>query len=263
MAMQNGKPAPAVHHAAQQGFSRDAAIYSRGRPDYPVQLLDWLRQTLQLAPGRSAVDLGAGTGKFTRLLLRTGAGVAAVEPLAAMRAQLLQNLPGVTALAASAQSMPLDDQSVDVVVCAQAFHWFASIAAMREIGRVLRPGGTLGLIWNVRDESVDWVAAITRIMAPYQGDAPRFHSGDWRRLFPNELFTDLQEVTMRHLHRGSAEQVILERVLSVSFIAALPAPERAQVATQLEALIASHPQLKDQPSIAFPYLTRAYCSRRA
>jgi SAM-dependent methyltransferase len=159
--------------------------------------------------------------------------------------------------------MPLDDQSVDVVVCAQAFHWFASIAAMREIGRVLRPGGTLGLIWNVRDESVDWVAAITRIMAPYQGDAPRFHSGDWRRLFPNELFTDLQEVTMRHLHRGSAEQVILERVLSVSFIAALPAPERAQVATQLEALIASHPQLKDQPSIAFPYLTRAYCSRRA
>jgi SAM-dependent methyltransferase len=260
--MQNGKPAESVHHAAQRGFSRDAAIYSRGRPDYPVQLLEWLRQTLQLAPGRSVVDLGAGTGKFTQLLLRTGASVVAVEPVAAMRAQLLTNNPGVTALAARAQSLPLADRSVDAVVCAQAFHWFASFDALREIGRVLRPGGKLGLVWNVRDESVDWVAAITRIIAPHQGDAPRFHNGDWRRLFPNEMFTGLQQVTLEHRHQGSAEQVIVERALSVSFIAALPAAERAQVAALLQALIANHPQLKDRPSIDFPYITSAFCSTR-
>jgi SAM-dependent methyltransferase len=253
----------AVHHAALQGFSREALSYGRGRPDYPQQLLGWLQQALQLGPGRSAVDLGAGTGKFTRLLLQTGAAVVAIEPVDAMRAQLLQMFSGITALAATAQAMPLADASVDAVACAQAFHWFASPEALREIGRVLKPGGRLGLIWNVRDESVDWVAAITRIMAPYEGDTPRFHSGAWRRLFPNELFSELSETTVPHQHVGSAQAVIFDRVLSVSFIAALPADERERVTRQLAALIASHPQLRDRPVIAFPYLTHAYASSRA
>jgi SAM-dependent methyltransferase len=256
---------PAVHHAAQEGFSRQAASYGRGRPDYPQQLAAWLQQVLQLRAGKSAVDLGAGTGKFTRLLLQSGANVIAIEPVDAMRLQLLQNFSGITALAATAQAMPLADASVDAVVCAQAFHWFASHEAVREIGRVLRPGGKLGLVWNVRDETVDWVAAITRIMAPYEGDTPRFHTGQWRRLFPNELFSELQETTVPYQHVGSAQAVILDRVLSVSFIAALAAAERAHVVQQLEALIASHPQLQQRQRqvVAFPYLTRAFCSTRA
>ncbi len=252
-----------MHHAALEGFARDAATYARGRPDYPNELVAWLGQALQLGPGSSAVDLGAGTGKFTRLLLQSGASVVAIEPVDAMRAQLLQNFPGITALAASAQAMPLADASVDAVVCAQAFHWFASNEALREIGRVLKPGGRLGLVWNVRDESVDWVAAITRIMADYQGDTPRFHTGAWRRLFPNEQFSQLEEATLPHQHLGSAQAVILDRVQSVSFIAALPAAERARVAAKLTSLIAGHPQLRDRPEVAFPYVTRAYASTRA
>jgi ubiquinone/menaquinone biosynthesis C-methylase UbiE len=260
--MQDGKSSPTVHHAAQQGFSSAAATYNRGRPDYPPQLLSWLRQTLGLAPGQRALDLGAGTGKFTRLLLQTGADIVAVEPIDAMRAQLLQNIPAVTALAASAQSMPLADASLDVVVCAQAFHWFASPDALGEIGRVLKAGGRLGLVWNVRDESVDWVAAITRIVTPYQGDTPRFHSGEWHRLFPNQLFSEPEETVVRYRQLGSAQQVIVDRTMSVSFIAALPDAERSQVAASLNALIASRPELRDRASIGFPYLTRAYCSRR-
>ncbi len=260
--MQDGKLSPAVHDAAQRGFSSSAATYSRGRPDYPPQLVTWLRGTLGLAPGKRALDLGAGTGKFTRLLLQTGADVVAVEPIDAMRAQLLQNVPGVTALAASAQSMPLADESLDVVVCAQAFHWFASPEALREIGRVLKAGGKLGLVWNVRDESVDWVAAITRITAPYEADTPRFHTGEWRRLFPNQLFSELVETAVSYLQLGSVQQVIVDRMMSVSFIAALPDAERAQVAASLNALIATRPELKDRASIGFPYLTRAYCSTR-
>jgi SAM-dependent methyltransferase len=257
-------PDPVVHHAALEGFSRQAASYGRGRPDYPQPLLTWLREALQLGPGTSAVDLGAGTGKFTRLLLQTGAAVLAIEPVDAMRAQLLQDFPGITALAATAQAMPLADASVDAVLCAQAFHWFASDSALREIGRVLKPGGKLGLVWNVRDETVDWVAAITRIMAPYEADTPRFHSGQWRRLFPHELFSQLQERAVAHEHVGSAQAVILDRVLSVSFIAALPATERDRVAAQLESLIATHRELRDRPAIAFPYVTRAYaCTRVA
>jgi SAM-dependent methyltransferase len=261
--MENATSGQEVHRAAQQGFSRQALAYDRGRPDYPPQLSEWLSQTLRLGPGAAAVDLGAGTGKFTQRLLQTGARVTAVEPLDAMRAQLLNNLPGVTAIAATAQSMPLADASVDVVVCAQAFHWFATREALREIGRVLRPGGRLGLVWNVRDESHDWGAAITSIISAYEGETPRFRSGAWRQLFPNELFSDLQETVLPYQHVGSPDTVIVDRVLSVSFIAALPAADRAHVAAQLQTLIATHPQLKGRPTIAFPYLTRAYCSTRA
>jgi ubiquinone/menaquinone biosynthesis C-methylase UbiE len=257
------QPDSAVHHAARQGFSSAAEAYSHGRPDYPPEILPWLRRTLGLGPGSSAVDLGAGTGKFTPLLLATGASVVAVEPVDAMRAQLLRNIPSVTALAASAQSLPLADASVDVVLCAQAFHWFASAEALREIGRVLKPGGKLGLVWNVRDESVDWVAAITRIVAPYEGDTPRFHTGEWRRLFPSELFSQPGETVLSYRHRGSARQVIVERVLSVSFIAALPEADRKHVEQSLDALIASHAGLKDAASFEFPYRTHAYCSTRA
>jgi SAM-dependent methyltransferase len=248
-----------LHNAALRGFSRAAPSYVRGRPGYPDELLLWLRQRLQLGPPRTVVDLGAGTGKFSQLLLRTGADVIAVEPVDAMRAQLLESVPGLTALAGTAQSMPLDSASVDTVVCAQAFHWFASREALREIRRVLRPGGRLGLVWNVRDESVDWVAAISAIMAPYQGDAPRFNSGQWRRLFPNELFSDPEEFSLSHQHIGPAQQVIIDRFLSVSFIAALPEPQRADVAARLDALIATHPLLRDRELIAVPYQTLAYC----
>ena len=256
-------PDSAVHHAARQGFSDAAQTYSHGRPDYPRELLPWLHQSLGLGPGSIAVDLGAGTGKFTPLLLATGTSVVAVEPVDAMRAQLLRSIPTVTALAASAQSLPLANASVDAVLCAQAFHWFATPEALREIGRVLKAGGKLGLVWNVRDESVDWVAAITRIVTPYEGDTPRFHTGEWRRLFPSELFSQLEETVLSYRHRGSARQVIVERVLSVSFIAALPTADRKRVEQSLEALIASHPELKDAASIEFPYRTHAYCSTRA
>jgi len=261
--MKDDVPGRAVHPAAQDGFSSAAETYGRGRPDYPPQLQSWLQRTLGVAPGTRALDLGAGTGKFTPLLLAAGAEVIAVEPVAAMRAQLEAKLPQVRALAASAQSMPLDDASVDAVLCAQAFHWFASAEALREIGRVLRPGGRLGLVWNVRDESVPWVAAITRILTPYEGDTPRYRQGHWRRLFPSELFSELDETVLSYRHVGSAQQVIVDRCLSVSFIAALPLAQREQVATALATLIGTEPALQGDGPVAFPYFTHAYCSTRA
>ncbi len=252
-----------VHSAALHGFSKEAQTYVRGRPEYPAAILDWLQTELALSSGKTVVDLGAGTGKFTRLLVQTGAAVVAVDPVDAMREQLARSIPQVSALAGTAESMPLDTASADALTCAQAFHWFATEQALEEIHRVLKPEGKLGLIWNVRDESVDWVAAITEIITPHEGDAPRFYKGEWRRPFTGTLFTELEETFFAHQHVGSAQEVIVDRFLSVSFIAALPAEQKADVARQLNALIASHPALKGRDTISFPYRTLAYrCVRR-
>ena len=253
-----------VHPSAAQGFAAAAETYVRGRPGYPAELQPWLASELELQAGRTCVDLGAGTGKFTKLLLRTGAEVIAVEPVAEMRDPVVAGLPGTRALEGTAQAMPLADGSVDAVVCAQAFHWFSDQAALAEIHRVLRPGGRLALVWNVRDESVDWVRALTGIMAPYEGGTPRYHSGNWRLPFDGRLFTELEETCFRHQHVGDPQAVIVDRTLSVSFIANLPEAERAGVKARLLDLIASHPELRDRESIAFPYLTHAFrCTKVA
>ena len=250
-----------VHTAAQQGYSRHADAYASGRPDYPGALQDWLRDALGLGPARTVADVGAGTGKFTPLLLATGANVVAVEPVDAMRARIAPH-ERLRVQAGKAEATGLGSGSLGAIVCAQAFHWFSSRATLDEFARVLKPGGRLGLVWNVRDESVDWVAELTTIITPYEGDAPRFYKGDWRKPFPHPGFSPLVETRLTHEHVGPPQQVIVDRFMSISFIAALPDAERAKVRAQIEALIARHPALRGQDTVRFPYITLAcHCER--
>lgn len=250
---------PELHPAASAGFGAAAQTYVRGRPDYPEALLRWLREELGLRAGTTAVELGAGTGKFTTLLVRAGACVVAVEPVAGMRSQF--SMPAAM-VGGVAEAIPVRAGAADAVVCAQAFHWFATPAALREIHRVLRPAGRLGLVWNVRDQSIDWVGAITAILAPYEADTPRFASGRWREVFSQAaargLFSEPRSISLRHEASGSPQQVIVERSLSVSFIAALPAADQARVRQRLQDLIGTHPQLRGRAQLAFPYVTHAY-----
>lgn len=111
------------------------------------------------------------------MLSGCGGEIVALEPVAAMREQLTAAFPQVEVLAGTADAIPLPDGSVDAVVCAQAFHWFATAPAVAEMARVLKPGGVLGLIWNVRDESVPWVAELSTITDPWEGDTPRYRTG--------------------------------------------------------------------------------------
>jgi SAM-dependent methyltransferase len=130
-------------------FDGVADEYERTRPSYPPELLD----ALPLDSDAAVLDLGAGTGKLTRVLAERYRDVTAVEPLANMRATLERVAPGVRALAGSAERIPLDDGSVDAVFAAQAFHWFDKAVALPEIARVLRRGGVFAIVWNEGDES--------------------------------------------------------------------------------------------------------------
>jgi SAM-dependent methyltransferase len=247
-----------VHRAAVQGYTANADSYVRGRPDYPPALAGWLTDTLGLKPGASVVDLGAGTGKFTPRLLQTGARVIAVEPVDSMRVRLAAALPDVEALAGTAQSMPLGNASVDAVVCAQSFHWFASRAALDEIHRVLKPGGRLGLVWNLRDARVPWVAKLDAIVNRYEGDAPRYYTGAWRNAFPHEGFGPLVDTHFSLGHTGSPEDVIVHRVRSTSFIASLPEAARAEIDAAVRKLIESQPELSGKHEVTVPYETAAF-----
>jgi SAM-dependent methyltransferase len=148
-----------------RSFGAAADAYERARPEYPEAAVDWLLP----AGARTVLDLAAGTGKLTRALVARGLEVVAVEPLAEMRATLAAALPEVRALEGTAEAIPLPDASVDAITVAQAWHWVDPERAVAEAARVLRPGGTLGLIWNRRDERVDWVARLGEAMG--SGDA--------------------------------------------------------------------------------------------
>jgi SAM-dependent methyltransferase len=208
-------------HPATRGFA-DSDRYERGRPGYPQAAVDTIVTELGLRPGRTVLDLAAGTGKLTRLLVPSGANVIAVEPVREMR----DKLEGFVALAGTAEHIPLTDAYVDGVTVAQAFHWFDADRALREIHRVLRRGGGLALIWNARDERQPLQAALSEIFARYEGDTPRRNQRDWKSLLAESgLFERSSRVLFEHVQPVD-EQAVVDRVLSVSFMASLPREEQ-------------------------------------
>jgi SAM-dependent methyltransferase len=221
--------------------------------------VEHLVSSLGLPEGRTVLDLGAGTGKLTRLLASHAkpARIVAVEPVAAMRRKLTENVPEATVLDGTAEAIPLEAGSVGVVVVAQAFHWFDGDRALREIRRVLEPGGRLGLVWNVRDESVGWVAELTRLIDAHESGEPRYRTGRWREAFDRTKdFTPLESARFGHVHRGPREMIV-DRVSSISFIAALPHEEHEAVLQQVRGLV----DLLDA-EVELPYRTDVFVCRR-
>jgi SAM-dependent methyltransferase len=247
--MTSARRAASDLHPATRGFGRAADAYERGRPDYPADAIAFLVERLDLRPGRTVVDLAAGTGKLTRLLVPTGADVIAIEPIAEMRAKIAD----ATALEGTAEAIPLADASVDAVTVAQAFHWFRFHDALTEIHRVLRPGGGLALIWNVREETEPIHAAVSAILLPLERDTPRRHRHPWLTVLDGSgLFAPAEKVTFNH-EQLVDEDGLVERFMSVSFVAAADADVRADVEAQLRELA------RDAGTpIRLPYVTDVY-----
>jgi SAM-dependent methyltransferase len=228
-------------HPATRGFESAAERYERGRPDYPAAAIDRLVTELGLRPGAVVADVGAGTGKLTRALLERGLGVIAVEPVDGMRTQLARMAPAADVRAGQAEALPLEDAGVDGVTVAQAFHWFASAATLGEFARVLRPDGRLGLIWNRRDLDQPLQAAIGRLLAPYRGGAPAHADDAWKAAFTAAApFAPVTEHRISHAQALDAGGLV-DRVLSISFIAALPRGDARKVEARVRELAAAGP----------------------
>jgi MOSC domain-containing protein YiiM/SAM-dependent methyltransferase len=241
-----------------RSFGSVAEAYDRGRPSYPRDATAWLvgeRPT-------TVLELGAGTGKLTRLLAPTGVRVLAIEPVPAMRDRLRTAVPGVDLLDGTAEAIPLPSGAVDAVVVAQAFHWFDPVRALSEIHRVLRPDGVLALAWNFRDESVPWVAELGRLIHALAGDSPQARGGRWRDdLAKVGLFMPWTCIEVPHRQAMTPDEV-LERVASVSFVAAGPASTRATLLEQVARLLATDPATAGHAGIELPYQSEVMWAAR-
>lgn len=233
-----------------EGF-KNGPLYDAARPDYPGEAIEYFVSVLGLTRGTHVLDLGAGTGIFTRQLLAFVDKVTAVEPSESMRASLASTTPGVDVLEGSDVAIPLANESVDAVFAAQAFHWFDAPRALLEIRRVLTPSGGLGLVWNERDESVEWVAQLSRasqwdVRAPYDVGA------DFTAVIAAGPFTNVERVTFPHSQTLSREG-LRQRVLTTSYITVMDEPERAVLMAEVSKVV---DQLAEP--IELPYVTTAY-----
>jgi SAM-dependent methyltransferase len=247
-----------VHWAAAEGFARTAEDYERSRPSYPEEAVAHLASVFGLGPGRRVVDVAAGTGKLTRLLVGTGADVVAVEPVAEMRAILAARAPEATAVDGTAEDLPLPDGSVDVVTVAQAFHWFDGPAALASFHRVLGGGGGLAVVYNQRESPPGWLTDVNRIIVRHRGSVPQREDGRWREAFAStELFTPLELAEFANPQTLSREDAI-GRFRSLSFIGALPADDQERLLGEVARVIDDY----GVDPVVIPQTTAVWVCRR-
>jgi SAM-dependent methyltransferase len=224
------------------GFGAVADEYECGRSGYAPQAVAKLVDELGLGPGVPVLDLAAGTGKMTRQLAASGATVVAVEPDPRMLARLTASAPNVRALPGHAEHIPLANGDVRGVVVGSAFHWFDAPAALREIHRVLAPGGRLALAWNPEDDPPsEWAAEIRRLVRTYAPRRPGHSARHWPDvLIEGGLFSGVREWLFPWEVQMTVDQV-LARTVSYSHVAALDEPTRARLQEEVRALLAGHP----------------------
>lgn len=228
-------------------FGSQAEVYDRARPEYPSEAVAWMLP----ADARDVADVGAGTGKLTSGLVAEGRVITAIDPDPQMLARLSGRLPGIRTLVGTGEDLPLADASMDAVVFGQAWHWVDPLRASAEVARVLRPGGTLGLIWNIRDDAEPWVRELTETM----------HTSDAEELIAaggpvvGEPFGPLEHEAFRWTGTFTVDSLV-ELAASRSYIITANEARRNEILAAVRSL---GERMRDaEGRITMPYLTHAY-----
>lgn len=240
-----------------RSFGGAAAAYEAGRPDYPAEAVEWMLQPARPA-GRvlRAADVGAGTGKLTRVLIEVGAEVVAVDPDPLMLEALRAHVAGVPTFEGTAEQLPLPDEAVDAVLLGQAWHWVDPQPASSEIARVLRPGGVLGLVWNIRDDSVGWVRRMTEVMTPSNAEEMLAAGGP----VTGPEFAGFEHRTWRW-SRSMTRASLLAMAHSRSYVITADPDVRARLEARLAELFDEIGAVGDAV-IELPYVTEAFRAER-
>ncbi|EQC42101.1 hypothetical protein SDRG_00942 [Saprolegnia diclina VS20] len=252
----------AVHAVAKHGFV-NASLYDKARPGFPREALASLLPLLLDPATANVLEIGSGTGKFTSLLHHDAkiTNLVAVEPSQGMRATFATLFPDVRCVDGTATALPVADNSQDALFVAQAFHWFDNRDALREFRRVLKPNGTLGLIWNMEDASTPWVAQLRTIYEAYDGVAPQYRTGKWAHVFAAspDLFGPLTHTCIRRNVPVASKEQIWERVLSKSYISTATSDVQARVKADVMAILdAAEFDIDASGCILYPYVTDIY-----
>jgi SAM-dependent methyltransferase len=252
---------PTRRSASALSFGPAADLYDRIRPSYPRAALDWA--LAPLGPGAWRVaDIGAGTGIMTRLMVEAGHVPLPIEPDEGMRAQLERATPDVTALAGSAESIPLPDASLDAAVAAQAYHWFDHDRAHAELARAIRSGGVFAAIWNDRDESVAWVHDYSRIIDSDRGyDRSGYIAGRGGLSF-GDGFVDPASATFAHVTPLTPDMLVA-LMQSRSYYLTAASDRQSAMVREVRELISTHPDLAGRTAFELPYVTTVYRGIRA
>lgn len=245
-------------------FDNASREYERGRPGYPSEAIEALERSLDLGERSVVVDLGAGTGKLTRDLVKRFSRVIAVEPLPEMRDRLRRLVPTAEVTNGTAEQLPLSDRLADAVLVAQAFHWFDGPRALDEIARVLRPGGGLGLLWNTtpweRRES-PWFELLDDLLEGRRVDLSvmrRHSSGQWRIAFESdERFQPLSEATFDNTLLMSRDE-FLANLASRSYVAVLSPRERRNLLSEVARLLDRPDAPSEADRVVVPMRTAVY-----
>lgn len=234
-----------------RSFGAAAGVYEAGRPEYPLPAVAWLLELVvrDNAPARVA-DVGAGTGKLTRALVELGAEVVAIDPDHNMLATLRSKVHNVPTFVGTGERMPLPDASVDAVTFGQAWHWVDPSIASAEVARVLRPGGVLGLIWNVRDERIDWVRRLTEIMNGSAAEALIAEGGPE----PHPPFERFETRTWEWT-RALSKSDFLDMAASRSYLITATAADRRRILGEVGAL---YDEVGGGGVVELPYCTEAF-----
>lgn len=248
-----GPTIPAVDRQRALSYGARAELYDRVRPSYPPQALSCLLAALPASPGRCrVVDVGAGTGKLTAVLVEAGLDVDTVEPDPRMRAVLAQRLPGVRVHAGQGEALPLGDGSADAVIYGNSWHWVDDAAGAEEATRVLGPGGVLAMLWNYQEDGIQWLRALERLVGIRSRDhvpAPPVLKG----------FRSA-EVTRLRWSREQDVSALPDYVLSISAVAVLPVRQQEAVLAAVRRMAVEHPDLlgRDQVTVRMQVVRWTY-----